>query len=54
MPSLPTAQSKDVSKYEWLLMNDEGKDKHRLVVRSADLPSIYACKVSFMFGALIV
>lgn len=37
------------SKYEWLVMNDDGDDKHRLVVLSTELPSIYACKVSFMF-----
>lgn len=54
LPSLPTAQSKEVSKYEWLVMNDDEKDKHRLVVLSTELPSIYACKVSFMFSSLTV
>lgn len=54
LPSLPTARSKEISKYEWLVMNDDGKDKHRLVVLSTDLPSIYACKVLSMFSGVIV
>lgn len=48
LSSLPTAQSKEASEYEWVVMNDDGRDKHRLAVLSTDLPPIYACKVSFM------
>lgn len=35
-----TVQSDNVNKYEWLLMKDDGTDKHSLAVPSTDLPSI--------------
>lgn len=32
LSSLPTVRSKEASEYEWPLMNDDGKDKHRLAL----------------------
>lgn len=50
----PAAAVCQQHEYEWLVMDDDGKDKHRLVVLSTNLSSVYACKVSFMFSGLIV